>query len=84
MAHQYSTTSATYIPSSSTDPTVTVIGTVDGIPVNFTMYLSVINNTFAQSGNPGLIALISPIMLALAYPPQPTQPMNLQTGSWSI
>jgi hypothetical protein len=84
MAHNYQTTSATYIPGSSTDPIVTVIGSVDTIPVTFTLYLSVITNTFAQSGNPGLIALVSPIMLALAFPPQPTPPANLQTGSWSI
>jgi hypothetical protein len=84
MAHNYTTTSATYLSNSSSDPIVTVVGSVDGIPGTFQIYLSAINQAFAKSGNQGLIALVSPIMLALAYPPQPAPPANLQTGSWSI
>lgn len=86
MAHAYVVTSATYIPGSSPDPQVTVVGSVDGIPVTVQLWLSAIQQAQAAGGITAVKNLVSPIMLAQAQinqPPAPTPPAQLPTGSWS-
>lgn len=85
MAHAYVVTSATYIPGSSSDPVVTVVGSVDGIPVTVQVWLSAVQQAEAIS-MAALKNFISPIMLAQAQanqPPAPTPAAQLPTGSWS-
>ena len=85
MAHTYVVTSATYTPGPS-DPQVTVIGTVDSVPVTVQIWLSVIDQAKQAGGLAAVKNLISPIMLnqmLINNPPAPTPPVNLPTGTWS-
>lgn len=86
MAHVYVVTSATYVPGSASDPTVTIVGTVDGTPVTIQIWLSAIQQAQQAGGIAAVKALVSPIMLSQAIannPPAPTSPVSLPTGSWS-
>ena len=86
MAHAYVVTSATYIPGSAPDPTVAVVGTVDGTSVTIQIWLSAIQQAYNSGGMTAVKNLVSPIMLSQAIinnPPAPTPPANLPTGSWN-
>lgn len=86
MAHVYVVSSATYIPGSSSDPQVTIIGTVDGVPVTVLIWLSAIQQANAAGGLAAVKNLVAPIMLAQAQvnqPPAPQQPVQLPTGTFT-
>jgi hypothetical protein len=86
VAHAYVVSSATYIPGSSADPAVTIIGTVDGVPVTVETWLSAITAANTAGGLTAVKNLVSPLMLAQAginVPQAPIQPAQLPTGSWS-
>jgi len=86
VAHAYVVSSATYIPGSAPDPQVTIVGTVDGIPVTVQTWLSAVTAANTAGGLAAVKNLVSPLMLAQAginSPPAPVQPAQLPTGSWS-
>lgn len=86
MAHAYVVTSATYIPGSAADPQVTIVGSVDGIPVTVQLWLSAVLAANTAGGLTAVKNLVAPLMLAQAQinaPPAPAQPAQLPTGSWS-
>lgn len=86
MAHTYVVTSDSYIPGvPGPDPLVTVIGTVDDIPVTVTLWLSAVQQAFQSGGGPAVKNLIAPIMLAQSIvnsPPSPVAPVQLPTGTF--
>lgn len=86
MANAYVVTSATYIPGSAPDPVVTIVGSVNGVPVTVQMWLSSITQANTSGGITAVKNLVSPAMLAQANlntPPAPQAPAQLPTGSWS-
>ncbi len=86
MAHIYTVTSATYIPGSSSDPLVTIVGQVDGIDIVVTIWLSAIQQANLLGGIAAVKNLVAPIMLAQAQanqPPAPQQPVQLPTGTFT-
>jgi hypothetical protein len=85
MPHTYVVTSATYVPGPA-DPQVTVIGTVDGIPVTVTLWLSAVVAANTAGGITAVKNLVAPLMLAQALivsPPAPTAPVQLPTGTFT-
>lgn len=85
MPNNYIVTSATYL-AGSPDPVVTVVGSVNAVPVTVTVPLSSITAANQAGGIAAVKNFISPIMLAQAIinqPPAPTAPAQLPTGSWS-
>lgn len=86
MAHTYIVTKATYVPGSAPDPTVTIVGTVDGTPVTVQIWRSAIQQANTAGGIAAIKSLVSPIMLNQATinnPPAPISPVSLPTGSWA-
>lgn len=86
MAHVYVVLSATYIPGSAPDPTVTIVGTVDGADVTITLYLSSVQQANAAGGITAVKNLVAPIMLSQAVinnPPPPQAPAQLPTGTFT-
>lgn len=87
MAHTYIVTSATYIPGvPGPDPLVTVVGSVDGVSVTVTVWLSALQAANQAGGLPAVKNLVAPIMLAQAAlnsPPAPQAPVQLPTGTFS-
>ena len=87
MANNYVVTSATYVTGvPGPDPLVTIIGSVNTIPVTVTFWLSAITQANTSGGLAAVKNLVSPIMLAqsvINQPPAPVAPTQLPTGSWS-
>jgi hypothetical protein len=89
MSHVYVVTSSSYIPSVAgipPDPAVTVIGSVDGIAVTVTFWLSAVTAAFNEGGQSAVNNLIAPVMLAqsiLNSPPPPVIPTQLPTGTFT-
>jgi len=81
MSHVYIVSSATYIPGPA-DPLVTVVGTVDGVAVTVTCWLSVLRQANQSGGIAAVKNLIAPIMLA-ALPAPPVSPVELPTGTFT-
>jgi len=81
MAHTYNVQSATYLPGSSADPQVTIVGTVDGIAITCFTWLSVLAAANTQGGLPAVKNVVAPLMLA-QVPPPPTAPTQLPTGTF--
>lgn len=74
MAHTYIVTSNT-----SQGDLATLVGTVDGIPVTVTYWLSHVNSfTLAQAKN-----FIAGLMLAAAIPAAPVNVTQLPTGTFT-
>jgi energy-converting hydrogenase Eha subunit E len=83
MSHVYVVTSNSYTPGPA-DPLVTIVGTVDGVPVTVTLWLSAYNQALAIN-LAALEALVAPIMLAQAIinaPPPPVVPVKQITGTF--
>jgi len=87
MANTYVVTSASYtVGIPGPDPLVTVVGTVNSIPVTITLWLSAIQQAEAAGGLTAVKNLVAPIMLAQSIinsPPAPTAPTQLPTGTFS-
>jgi hypothetical protein len=86
MANTYVVTSASYIAGSSSDPQVTIVGTVNGAPVTVQVWLSAVEQANTAGGLTAVKNLIAPIMLAasqIVAPPPPTAPTQLPTGTFS-
>lgn len=86
MAHTYVVTSNSYIPGPA-DPQVTIVGTVDGIPVTIQVWKSAYDSARASGGVPALEALVAPLMLAqsvINQPPAPVAPVNQVTGTFVL
>jgi hypothetical protein len=85
MAHTYVVTSNSYIPGvPGPDPMVTIVGTVDGIPVTVTLWKSAYDQARAIS-IAALEAVVAPLMLAQSIinsPPAPVLPVNQITGTF--
>lgn len=85
MPHTYVVTSNSFIPGPP-DPLVTIVGTVDGIPVTVTLWKSAYDQARAIS-IAALEALVAPIMLAQSVvntPPAPVVPVNQITGTFVL
>lgn len=85
MANIYVVTSASYIPGPA-DPQVTVIGTVNGIPVTVTFWLSALAAANTAGGLTAVKNLVAPVMLAqsvIVSPPAPVAPTQLPTGTFT-
>ncbi|MGH9452366.1 MAG: hypothetical protein ACRD2O_00170 [Terriglobia bacterium] len=81
----YVVTSASYIPG-PTDPTVTIVGSVDGVPVTVQVWLSAIQQAQASGGMTAVKNLVAPVMLAQARqnaPPAAVAPVELPTGTFT-
>lgn len=87
MAHTYVVTSNTYTPGvPGPDPLVTIIGTVDGIPVEVQLWKSAYDQARLVS-LAALEALVAPLMLAqfvVNQPPAPVTPVNQVTGTFVL
>lgn len=87
MSHTYVVTSNSYIPlPPPADPLVTIVGSVDGIPVTVTLWLSAYNAALSV-GLAALEALVAPIMLAqsiIVSPPPPVAPVMQITGTFTM
>ena len=87
MAHVYVVSAATYVPGiPGPDPSVTVVGTVDGISVSVQVWLSSIQQANTQGGLTAVKNLVAPIMLAQSVvnsPPAPVAPVQLPTGTFT-
>lgn len=87
MAHTYVVTSNSYTPGvPGPDPLVTLIGTVDGIPVTVQIWKSAYDQARLVS-LAALEALVAPIMLAQSIqnqPPAPVAPVNQITGTFVL
>jgi hypothetical protein len=87
MSNTYVVTSNSYIPGvPGPDPLVTIVGTVDGIPVTIQIWKSAYDQARAIS-LAALEALVAPIMLAQSIqnqPPAPAQPVNQITGTFVL
>ncbi len=87
MSHVYVITSDSYIPGvPGPDPLVTVVGTVDGIDVTITVWLSAVQLAFQSGGGLAVKNLIAPLMLAQSIinsPPPPVTPVQLPTGTFT-
>ena len=87
MANNYVVTSATYVTGvPGSDPIVTIIGSVNTIPVTVTIWLSAITQANTSGGIAAVKTLVSSIMLAqsvINQPPAPVVLTQLPTGSWS-
>lgn len=89
MSHVYVVSSSSYTPNlpGFPDPSVTVVGTVDGISVTVTFWLSAITAAFSTGGQPAVNNLVAPVMLAQSIinsPPPPVQPTQLPTGTFTM
>ena len=85
MSHVYIVTSANYTPGTA-DPQVTVVGTVDGIPVTVQAWLSAIVAASTAGGITAVKNLVAPLMLAASVvvsPPTPVAPVQLPTGTFT-
>jgi hypothetical protein len=87
MANTYVVTSASYIPGvPGPDPLITVVGTVNGVNANCTLWKSAYDQAFAAGGVTALKNLVAPLMLAAATanaPPAPVPPTQLITGTFT-
>lgn len=87
MAHTYIVISNTYVPGvPGPDPLVTIVGSVDGIPVTVQLWKSAYDQARTVS-IAALEALVAPIMLAQSVvnqPPAPTLPVNQVTGTFVL
>jgi len=86
MAHTYVVTSNSFIPG-PLDPQVTIVGSVDGIPVTITVWKSAYDSARLSGGIPALEALVAPLMLAQSIinsPPPPQAPVNQVTGTFVL
>jgi hypothetical protein len=87
MAHVYVVTSSTYVLGvPGPDPLVTVVGSVDGIPVTVQVWLSALAAALAQGGVAAVKNYIAPIMLAQSVsnsPPVQVTPTQLPTGTFT-
>lgn len=84
MAHTYVVTSSTYVPNTP-DPLVTIVGTVDGINVTVSVWLSSITQAQQTGGLAAVKNLVAPIMLSQSItnaPPAPVAPVQLPTGTF--
>jgi hypothetical protein len=81
MSHVYVVSSSTYIPGPA-DPLVTVVGTVDGVAVTVTCWLSVLRQANQSGGIAAVKNFIASIMLA-ALPAPPVAPVELPTGTFT-
>lgn len=82
MAHIYVVSSSTYIPGPA-DPQVTIVGTVDGVAVTATCWLSALRQANQSGGVAAVKNLIAPIMFAALPPPPPAAPVELPTGTFT-
>lgn len=85
MAHTYIVTSSTYVPNVP-DPLVTIVGSVDGINVTISMWLSSIIQAQQAGGLAAVKNLVAPVMLAQSItnaPPAPVAPVQLPTGTFT-
>jgi hypothetical protein len=87
MANTYTVTSASYIPGvPGPDPLVNIIGTVNGVNANCTIWLSAVVAANQAGGLAAVKNLIAPLMLAAAnanVPPAPVSPVQLPTGTFT-
>lgn len=86
MAHTYIVTSNSYVPGPP-DPQITIAGSVDGIPVEITVWKSAYDSARLSGGIPALEALVAPLMLAqsiINQPPAPQTPVNQVTGTFVL
>jgi hypothetical protein len=86
MANTYVVSSASYIAGSAPDPLVTIIGSVNGIAVTVTVWLSALVQANTAGGLTAVKNLIAPIMLSQSAqnaPPAPTVPTQLPTGTFT-
>lgn len=87
MANTYVVTSASYIVGvPGPDPLITVIGSVDGVAVEVTLWLSAVQAANTAGGITAVKNLVAPLMLAQAQlnsPPAPTVPTQLPTGTFT-
>lgn len=85
MANTYVVTSASYIPNIP-DPEVTIIGSVNAIPVTVQIWLSAIVGANTAGGLTAVKNLVAPVMLAQSIinsPPAPVAPVQLPTGTFT-
>ena len=85
MSHVYVVTSDSYVPGPA-DPLVTIVGSVDGIPVTVTMWKSAFDQHRAIS-LASLEAVVAQLMLAAANviaPPAAVPPVNMITGTFTL
>lgn len=79
MAHTYVVTSQIFVPGSSPDPAVTILGTVDGTAVTVQTWFSVINQPTALS----YINAVTPLMLAAFNALQKSNPVP-PIATWTV
>lgn len=85
MANTYVVSSATYLPTIP-DPPVTIVGTVNGIPVTVQIWLSAITAANTAGGITAVKNLVAPVMLSASIvvsPPAPVAPVQLPTGTFT-
>lgn len=86
MANTYVVTSASYIPGISPNPTVTIIGSVNGIAVTVTIDLDSIVIASNSGGITAVKNVVAPLMLQQSIinaPPAPQAPVQLPTGTFT-
>ena len=87
MADTYVVANASYIAGvPGPDPIVTIVGSVDAVPVTVQIWLSAITQANAAGGLTAVKNLVAPIMKAQALlnqPPAPTVPTQLPTGTFT-
>lgn len=87
MAHTYVVSSAQYVAGvPGPDPLVTIVGSVDGIAVTVTIWLSALAATNTAGGLTAVKNLVAPLMLAQSIansPPALVAPTQLPTGTFS-
>jgi hypothetical protein len=85
--HVYVVTSSQYIAGvPGPDPLVTVVGSVDGIPVTVQIWLSALAAAQTAGGVAAVKNLVAPVMLAQSIvnsPPAPVAPTQLPTGTFT-
>ena len=82
MANTYSVISSEYFPNPAGDPPVTIVGTVNGVPVTVQIPLSVLANAQLAGGITAVKNVVAPVMLA-AVPVTPVLPTQLPTGTFT-
>lgn len=87
MAHTYVVSSAQYVAGvPGPDPLVTIVGSVDGIAVTVTIWLSALAAANAAGGLTAVKNVVAPLMLAQSVansPPALVAPTQLPTGTFS-
>lgn len=87
MAHTYVVSSAQYVAGvPGPDPLVTIVGSVDGIAVTVTIWLSALAAANTAGGLTAVKNVVAPLMLAQSVansPPALVAPTQLPTGTFS-